>query len=299
MGGGGSRQAPPVVASCQFPPYCIQMLGSRHVLLAGGGGAAKTGVANQLNGFIFELTNPTPSADPNVKCDNLKLIQSLSVNTDTRATMNLDVAVIDPLSGKYLIATGQEDQCVIYRTEFDVIYPENQKEGQRKPQLTFTVNQLNMFRSDMHPKLPYQKVARFKPMSKGQQLVTAGADGHFRLWNLVTGQMVIEVNAHKDDIDDLDISPDGKVLVTVGHDAKTILWSLEDGSKLVEVPSPTELSSGFRVRSCRFTRLGEKNLVFVSAHTPIQRGSKNQRSFLVLWAYSKERNICRPIVIKA
>uniref|UniRef100_A0A914VN75 Uncharacterized protein n=1 Tax=Plectus sambesii TaxID=2011161 RepID=A0A914VN75_9BILA len=32
---------------------------------------------------------------------------------------------------------------------------------------------------------------------------------------------------------------------------------------------------------------------------PFQRGSKNQRSFLVLWAYSKERNICRPIVIKA
>lgn len=38
-----------LLARVNFPLYCIQMLSSRHVLVGGGGGASKTGVAN---GFV-------------------------------------------------------------------------------------------------------------------------------------------------------------------------------------------------------------------------------------------------------
>lgn len=38
-----------LLARVNFPLYSVEMLTSRHVLVAGGGGSAKTGVAN---GFV-------------------------------------------------------------------------------------------------------------------------------------------------------------------------------------------------------------------------------------------------------
>lgn len=36
------------LASTDFPLYAISLVGDRHVLVAGGGGSAKTGVANSI-----------------------------------------------------------------------------------------------------------------------------------------------------------------------------------------------------------------------------------------------------------
>ena len=41
-----------LLARVNFPLYTIGMLTSRHVLVGGGGGASKTGVAN---GFVSEI----------------------------------------------------------------------------------------------------------------------------------------------------------------------------------------------------------------------------------------------------
>ena len=41
-----------LLARVNFPLYSVQMLTSRHVLVAGGGGSSKTGVAN---GFVSTL----------------------------------------------------------------------------------------------------------------------------------------------------------------------------------------------------------------------------------------------------
>lgn len=42
-----------LLARVNFPLYSVEMLTSRHVLVAGGGGSAKTGVAN---GFVSIYT---------------------------------------------------------------------------------------------------------------------------------------------------------------------------------------------------------------------------------------------------
>lgn len=41
-----------LLARVNFPLYSVEMLTSRHVLVAGGGGSSKTGVAN---GFVSEI----------------------------------------------------------------------------------------------------------------------------------------------------------------------------------------------------------------------------------------------------
>lgn len=48
MGSSTSKKQPPVIARCSSPAYCVKIVGSRHILLGGGGGAAKTGVSNQI-----------------------------------------------------------------------------------------------------------------------------------------------------------------------------------------------------------------------------------------------------------
>lgn len=42
-----------LLARVNFPLYSLQMLTSRHVLVAGGGGSAKTGVANGFVSFVL------------------------------------------------------------------------------------------------------------------------------------------------------------------------------------------------------------------------------------------------------
>lgn len=54
------------------------------------------------------------------------------------------------------------------------------------------------------------------------------------------------------------------------------------------------------MRSIRCTPLGKasNNTVFVAAYNSISKGSKDQASFLSLWAFNSERNVARPVVTK-
>lgn len=53
-----------LLARVNFPLYSVEMLTSRHVLVAGGGGSSKTGVANGfVSGFLFsKFFNNYPNA---------------------------------------------------------------------------------------------------------------------------------------------------------------------------------------------------------------------------------------------
>ena len=42
------------VATTDFPLYCIRLIGDRHILVAGGGGASKTGIPNAIVSFGFQ-----------------------------------------------------------------------------------------------------------------------------------------------------------------------------------------------------------------------------------------------------
>lgn len=57
MGSSKSKNRGEIIAKCKAPGYCIKCVGSRHILLAGGGGSAKTGVANEIevSFFIFHM----------------------------------------------------------------------------------------------------------------------------------------------------------------------------------------------------------------------------------------------------
>ncbi|VDP05091.1 unnamed protein product [Soboliphyme baturini] len=80
-----------------FPIYCVRTLGDHHVLVAGGGGQAKSGVPNRLELYLMEHVN------------NLcKLCKVGVLDTGVAAAMNMDVYTVSAKKGQFLIAIGQE-----------------------------------------------------------------------------------------------------------------------------------------------------------------------------------------------
>lgn len=52
-----------LMARVNFPPYIVQIVGERYVLVAGGGGSANTGIKNIIE--IYELSRNGDSCEAN------------------------------------------------------------------------------------------------------------------------------------------------------------------------------------------------------------------------------------------
>lgn len=299
MGGGWSkRQRPPVIAASECPIYGVAPIGGHHILVAGGGGQARSGVPNLLEVFLLE---PTPAPDDTL---TLRCVKTTSVDTGTLATMNIALHELNPNGerGEMLVAAGQDDLCKIYRA-VEAAKPMGSA-GDRTPPtgalniLSFNMEEAYSFRTDFAdgpPGSAFQKVVRFSPPD-GRFLVTGGADGRLRLWEPSDGSMgkLEEVSAHKGEVNDVDISPDGAYILSVGSsDAACFLWSFDASNGVKKradirfaAPEAGEAGKKFKIRSGRFTRLGRATAVYVTVAVPVQRSSKGQRSFLSLWIYN-------------
>uniref|UniRef100_A0A1I7UXW1 WD_REPEATS_REGION domain-containing protein n=1 Tax=Caenorhabditis tropicalis TaxID=1561998 RepID=A0A1I7UXW1_9PELO len=293
--GGSQQKKPPLIGDSGVPAYALKKIGSRHILIAGGGGASKTGVKNEIQTHLFTTGNPNQEVGFQSQCVD-------TFDTETMATMNMDVACVsDEISAKYVIAAGQENICVLYTTRGFKLNEENDDN------LSFNITKVGQFRSDFHANNSYQKCVRFDKNSRGKIFATGGADGYIRIWDAQIvfraenrdPQPKLSIQAHKADVDDIDFSSDSKSIISVGAEG-AFIWSTETGEQLLDVQFPIEISRGFKMRSVRCTPLGDANgnTVFVAAYNSISRGSKDQASYLSLWTFNKERKVARPIVTK-
>ena len=62
-----------LVGNVSFPVYAVKCLGSRFMLVAGGGGMAKTGVANMLEAFL--MTYRFGKEHKEAEVNHLRLVQ--------------------------------------------------------------------------------------------------------------------------------------------------------------------------------------------------------------------------------
>ncbi|PIO77230.1 WD domain, G-beta repeat protein [Teladorsagia circumcincta] len=115
----------------------------------------------------------------------------------------------------------------------------------------------------------------------------------------VVHKPLLDIEAHKSDVFDIDIASDGRIIISVGHDGIAKMWDMGLGTLIREVPQPSECATGYKVRSVRCTPLGNgSNLVFVAAYNAISLTSK-RKSFLALWAYSREKQALRTVVVRS
>ncbi|EJW86635.1 hypothetical protein WUBG_02454 [Wuchereria bancrofti] len=312
MGNSASRDGAPVIARCSSPAYCVQVVGSRHILLGGGGGASKTGVPNNIQTLLLSFDPKllaVAAGNSSQTSERLPLVTEVtnSLETGPFATMNMDCVLLGPSElGKYLLAAGHDEYCDLYESKGFSLLKVKENE---QPQLALSFEKISRIISDEKSINGYQvkKTVRFDRSVEGQpqRLYTGGADGCIRIWDVETLRQgctlkhtpLIKIEAHQGDVDDLDISPNGKLCISVGHDTSVYVWNAVNGRKICSLPVPNEIGADFRVRSVRFTILGSKNTIFLATYNQI-RLAKKAVSYVALWAFSNERDVCRPILVR-
>ncbi|GMT34602.1 hypothetical protein PFISCL1PPCAC_25899, partial [Pristionchus fissidentatus] len=293
MGNINSRKAPPVVAIGASPVYSVRRIGNRHIILAEGGGAAATGVTNQLEVLLLSMNTDTSSA-------NLPLRATVAqqIGTDKYSNMNMDVVCAGgPDQGLYYIACGQDEFCTIYETTGFVGETSNKENP-----LTFGVREVGRLRTDDS----YQRCCSFDPATRGSRLVTGGENGHVKVWNVkdlvdyrnptLDRQPVHDIAAHKGNVDSVDVSADGRYIVSVG-DGTAHIWDMHLGRQVTTLTPPPGLADAWKVRTVKFTPLGEQNMYLLAAFNQKARTSKSQ-SFLVLYAFNRESSTMRPMTVQ-
>ncbi|BFY99261.1 hypothetical protein BsWGS_02301 [Bradybaena similaris] len=274
-----------LLAHTDFPLYTVRSLDERHFLVAGGGGQAKTGIANAIEIYELIITKDGVSGSSIARHD-----------TETHAVMNSS-SYYD--GRNHHLATGQDEFCRTYSVKYKVVTPnktaagpadgtkkrkqENSNtsassvvaDGGDNKQLTFQIEETGCVAADFSPDGGFQKCVKFSPDFK--HLVTGGADGFLRVWKYPQLVKVWEVKAHTNEIDDLDYSPSGTQIITASRDKSGCVWSSVDGKKVSDLAWTQKTSAPYRFRACRYGLIEGKRdkFNFYTVNIPVTRSAKS------------------------
>ncbi|KAM8847334.1 guanine nucleotide-exchange factor SEC12 isoform 1-T2 [Synchiropus picturatus] len=288
----GKRKVPDLYKA-PFPLFSIKVdpnLGL--VIVAGGGGASKTGIKNAVQFLDLQLVGEHQYSTSLVH----------SHDTDTRATMNMAV-------GDGVIAAGQDGTCHLMkfkdckkkedgtdtpqgdarhragRGKKDAALAAGDAAGMKDETVQISLTEMAELQSDLNPKDPFQKVVRFSPDLS--LLMTGGTDGHIRVWEFPSLKKKFDFKAHEGEIEDLDMSPGNKHLVTVGKDFTCSVWS---GNQLVTTLKWHETTSHisektYQYRACRYGKLEDQEdaLRLYTVQIPHKRDRRPPPCYLTKW----------------
>ncbi|XP_053958495.1 prolactin regulatory element-binding protein isoform X1 [Anastrepha ludens] len=286
------RPSDGLLARVNFPLYAIEMLTSRHVLVAGGGGSAKTGVANGFE--IYEIYH-----------NGTHFCAEEVVRHETGANVVMNFAVRNDGRRSYLCA-GQESHCQLYFVNPRIVY-EGQDEAtatgteEKRQKGNAVAEQVNENGVRRRPtvagpqgsgvqdlpnghamgasKKDADKNANLKrirfdikacdsvqtdfltsePLQRvvrispnGRLMATGGTDGHLRVWSFPQMIQCSDVASHSKEIDDLDFSPDSKYVVTISKDGKGLVWDLASMKQHSQLKWATPEGSKYLYKRCRY-----------------------------------------------
>lgn len=307
-----------LVARLKFPPYVVTPITERHVLLAGGGGSAKTGVGNRLevysltpgdripqcvaetetgdeafmNGIFFSHDKSCYFAGGGMKgiCNVLQITQrleSLKDRPDQMTTASTHLYANGHTNGDPSLtfrgkSNGHSHQNGFSKT--NSTSPSNSDEI-KNSKIVFDFRTFKSFQCDFHPRgenESFLKCMKFIPSTS--ILVTGGADGHIRLWSFPSFKRLADVKGHTDEVRDMDVSSDGQFLCTVSHDGISQLWRLPEGSRLTQLQfqPPTKSQVKYKFRSCRFHPGQGKSNIFFTILVPVILKTTDP-SYIIRW----------------
>jgi len=312
MGNSKSKNTVPVIAQSSVPAYCIRSIGCRHFLVAGGGGAVKSGVKNEIELFLLTYDQFTEFGK---KLGQLKGRQTGVIETGIHANMNMDIIPLGPPeTGKYLIAVGQDQFCTIYESDgFCLKDEEDELEVPSKLSLNFQcvakiVTDFKTPVSGTNSADSYQNCVRLYHSNNVLQMVTGGSDGSARIWSIgkiseehstINLRPDLEVVTGEKLIDSLDVSKCAKILSTITAN-ETAIWDLTTGTKVCVLQDLPQLGHDYKIRSLRFLGFDKsgRNSIFIACYNKRVRTNSKEVSYLALWAFSKQEKVCHLIKVK-
>ncbi|KAH8297936.1 hypothetical protein KR018_001244 [Drosophila ironensis] len=278
------RRSDGLLARVNFPLYAVDMLTSRHIVVAGGGGSSKTGVANGFE--IYELYH-----------NGSHFCAEEVLRHETGANVVMNFAVRNGGRRGYLCA-GQEAHCQMYYVQPRVESEEesNGKAGnEAKPaerphengnlrqrnagnsghsghsgveslanghkpagdilrqaqRLRFDIQAADVVQTDfLKAGEPLQRVVRIS--GNGRLMATGGTDGKLRVWTFPQMALSAELAAHSKEIDDLDFSPDSKYIASISKDGQGLVWDLAGGKQHHKLQWQTPEGAKYLFKRCRY-----------------------------------------------
>ncbi|CAL1610798.1 unnamed protein product [Knipowitschia caucasica] len=292
----GKRKVPDLYRA-PFPLYSVKVdPGSGLIVVAGGGGASKTGIKNALH--FLELQ----------RVGEREFGATLLHAHDTETKANMNLALADDV-----IATGQDGNCCLMKFKHaqSKTKPAATKDAENSQQSAprrragkgnapaqdsrdaaelnddtpqIQVQNLGEVQSDLNPQDPLQKVVRFSP--DRSLLLTGGTDGHIRVWEFPSLKKKYDFKAHEDEVEDLDLSP-GNKLVTVGRDFSCSVWSGDQLAMSLQwhQTRPGMGDKTYRYMACRFGSVEDQKeaLRLYTVQIPHKRDRKPPPCFITKW----------------
>ncbi|XP_005189767.1 prolactin regulatory element-binding protein [Musca domestica] len=314
------RPSDGLLARVNFPLYAVDMLTSRHVLVAGGGGASKTGVANGFE--IYEIYH-----------NGQHFCAQEVIRHETGSNVVMNFAVRNDGRRSYLCA-GQEAHCQMYFVNPRVVSEDGKEEisvtqestknnpdshinengirqrrpatsgvedvanghvpaGEKSPPkqdqnanikriLKFDIKAADSVQTDFLGNDPLQRVVRISP--NGHIMATGGTDGHLRVWSFPQMLKTADIVAHSKEIDDIDISPDSKYIITISKDGQGLMWDIATSKKVFDLKWATPEGAKYLFKRCRYGTIEaqrDKYRLFTITN-PLGKVGK-QRGFLQQW----------------
>ncbi|KAF5289046.1 hypothetical protein FQA39_LY03925 [Lamprigera yunnana] len=279
-----------LLAKVNFPLYTVQMLSNRHVLVGGGGGSSKTGVANGFE--VYELSH-----------DGEMFLADEVLRYETGPNVVMNCSTFSDNKHSYLVA-GQESHCQLFNVQSVLVNNNINIENldshndirnrKNKPtqisdnsiknnvKLKFRIVPSDSVQTDFLHDEPIQRVVRISRFSR--IMATGGTDGFIRLWHFPGFKQLHTLKGHKQEIDDLDFSPCQSYLISVAKDGLAILWDYNNGKELKRLTWQQPNGSKYLYKRCRFGIIeGEEkssSLYMLSNPTGCAR---KQKSFLQKW----------------
>ncbi|CAH1388961.1 unnamed protein product [Nezara viridula] len=288
-----TRKSEGLLARVNFPLYTLQMLTSRHVLVGGGGGSAKTGVANGFE--IFELSY-----------DGTRFSAEEVIRHETGPKVVMNSACFSDKKSTFLVA-GQESHCQLYRVGISVEkevseesmngtsdppnlrHRKTSKNHQNgisevtnnvKKKLVFKFNSGDSIQSDFSEKEPCQRVVTISRC--GGWMATGGTDGIVRIWSFPGLRMIRALKAHTKELDDLHFSPDSKQVASVAKDGQAIIWELKSGKQIHKLDWTHPTGIKYLFKRCRFGVVEGKGCRLFTTANPVA-GGKEAQGWIHAW----------------
>lgn len=276
----------------------------RHLLVAGGGGSAKTGVANGFE--IYEIFH-------NGRHFVAEEIQRHE--TGSKVIMNLSMKSVDK---KALLVVGQESHSQMFvisskvghlpprepsrrdsstTTSSDIRQRKNRERTEsigseactdnsssspRMKRIYFEIKAADSIQTDFLLPEPLQRVIRISP--NGKMMATGGLDGHVRVWNFPKMTPLVDIKAHQKELDDIDFSPDNKQLISVSKDGQAIIFSPSNGKEIMKLQWTPPEGVKYLFKRCRYATIEgqtDRHRLFTISN-PLGKTSK-AKGFIQQW----------------
>lgn len=319
----GRRNTEGLLARVNFPLYTLQMLTSRHVLVAGGGGSAKTGVANGFE--VFEITY-----------DGKRFIAKEVVRHETGPKVVMNCASYSNKKSTYL-AAGQESHCQLYQVlisvesaakvssdsgdsrvpnglaessglrnrKKDVNSDKGGDQQEKEKILKFKFIAGDSIQTDFGNEATKDENGDIEAMQRvvrislcGKLMACGGIDGHIRVWQFPSLRPHRDINAHSKELDDIDFSPDSKMLVSVSKDGRGLVWDVDSGKERYELNWSPPNGTKYLFKRCRFAIVEEnrKNNRLFTISNSLGTSSKNANGIVMQWDGDSGRLLRRVVV---